>query len=390
MNTVVTPTHPLDPRVLAAFTLLVFTTSGTIHLQTPLLGQFGAEFHASSSAVGWIPTLTFGGFFAGTVFLVPLGDRVDKRPLILAQMFALVVALLAMAFATSLAMAVAASFAIGFFCGLSQHSIPFASELALPEERGRVVGTVLSGVFTGLLFARVVSGLIAQNWSWRWSYVVGAAIVAIAGVIAFFTVPSSSTRSRLSYIELLRSVVQLFKQQPKIRHPSAVQFFTGLCYGGFWATMAAMLLATHGYGPAIAGLIGIPGAAGILVARYAGRWMDKSGIAPVVTLGVSTIIVAELIFGLAAVSIAFVIIGVALLDCGLRATLVANQTAVTHAAPDARSRATTIFTAHMWGGNAVGAMLGSYAYTHWGWHAVCAIGVVAAVVALSIARSTNR
>ena len=118
--------------------------------------------------------------------------------------------------------------------------------------------------------------------------------------------------------------------------------------------------------------------------------MDKSGIAPVVTLGVSTIIVAELIFGFAAVSIAFVIIGVALLDCGLRATLVANQTAVTHAAPDARSRATTIFTAHMWGGNAVGAMIGSYAYAHWGWHAVCAIGVVAAVVALSIARSTNR
>ena len=385
-----TTPHPIDRRVLAALTLLVFATSGTIHFQTPLLGQFGAEFNASPSAVGWIPTCTFGGFFAGTFFLVPLGDRVDKRSLILAQMFALVVALLAMALATTLATAVAASFAIGFFCGLSQHSIPLASELALPDERGRVIGTVLSGVFMGLLFARVMSGLIAQNWSWRWSYVVGAAIVAVAGVIAIFTVPSSSTRSQLSYFELLRSVARLFVQQPSIRHPSAVQFFTGLCYGGFWATMATMLLATHGYGPAVAGLIGIPGAAGILVARYAGRWMDKSGIAPVVTLGVSTIIVAELVFGFAALSVVFVIIGVALLDCGLRAALVANQTSVTHAAPDARSRATTIFTAHMWGGNAVGAMIGSTAYAHWGWYAVCAIGVAAAVVALTIARSTNR
>jgi predicted MFS family arabinose efflux permease len=379
----------LDRRVLAVLTLLVFATSGTIHFQTPLLGKLAAEFNASPSAIGWIPTLTFGGFFLGTLFLVPLGDRIDKRRLIIVQSIALFVALVVMAFATSLAMAAAASFAIGVFCGLSQHSIPLASELAQPAERGRVVGTVLSGVFTGLLFARVVSGLIAENWSWRWSYAVGASIVGIAAVIAMFMVPSSTTRSRLTYPQLLRSVGRLFIEQPRIRHPSAVQFFTGLCYGGFWATLAAMLLATYGYGPAVAGLIGIPGAAGIVVARYAGRWMDRSGIAPVVTVGVSTIIVAHIVFGFAAWSIAFIVVGVALLDCGLRATLVANQTAVTHAAPDARSRATTIFTAHMWGGNSVGAMIGSYAYAHWGWFAVCAIGVAASLVALSIARVTN-
>jgi predicted MFS family arabinose efflux permease len=154
--------------------------------------------------------------------------------------------------------------------------------------------------------------------------------------------------------------------------------------------MSAMLLASYGYGPAIAGLIGIPGAAGILIARYAGRWMDKSGIGPVVTAGVSTIIVSQLVFGLAPISIAFIVIGVALLDCGLRAALVANQTAVTHAAPDARSRATTIFTSHMWGGNAAGAALASVAYAHWGWYAVCAIGAIAASTALIIARATNR
>src|SRR6185369_7158381 len=132
------------------------------------------------------------------------------------------------------------------------------------------------------------------------------------------------------------------------------------------------------------------GAAGILVARPAGRWMDRSGIAPVVAAGVSIIIVAEIVFGFALSSIAFVIVGVALLDCGLRASLVANQTAVTHAAPEARSRATTIFTAHMWGGNSVGAMIASFAYAHWGWYAVCAIGIAASLVALSIARATNR
>ena len=382
--------QPLNRRLLVILTLLVFATSGTIHLQTPLLGQIGAEFNASPGAVGWIPTLTFAGFFAGTLLLVPLGDRVDKRWLIAGQVVALLVALLAMASARSIVIASAASFMIGFCCGLSQHAIPLASELAQPAERGRVVGTILSGVFTGLLFARVMSGQIAEHFSWRWSYIVGAAVVAVAGVAAMSMIPSVPPKSRLSYLDLLRSLSALYVRHPRIRHPSAVQFFTGLCYGGFWATIAGMLLSVHGYGPAVAGLIGIPGAAGVFIARPAGRWMDRHGIAPVVTAGVTTLIAAHIVFGFALASIVFVVIGVAMLDCGLRATLVANQTSATNAAPEARSRATTIFTAHMWGGNAVGAMIASYAYAHWGWYAVCAIGVAASLTALMIARVTNR
>jgi predicted MFS family arabinose efflux permease len=381
--------QPLTRRLLVVLALLVFSTAGTIHFQTPLLGQLAAEFNASPAAVGWIPTLTFGGFFAGTLFLVPLGDRIDKRPLIIGQVTALIIASLVMAFAPSLVVATAASFMIGFCCGISQHAIPLATELAQPQERGRVVGTVLSGVFTGLLYARVISGLIAERFSWRWSYIVGAAVITLVGCAALFVIPSVPPKSRLPYFQLLRSVGALFLRHPRIRHPSAVQFFTGLCYGGFWATVAGMLSAVHGYGPAIAGLIGIPGAAGIFVARPAGRWMDRSGVAPVVTAGIALIIAAQLVFGFAVASIAFVVIGAAMLDCGLRATLVANQTAVTNAAPDARSRATTIFTSHMWAGNAVGAMLASFAYSHWGWIAVCAIGVGASLVALLIARITN-
>ena len=384
------PQPTLTPRLLLVLTLVVFSTSGTIHLQTPLLGQLAAEFHATPSAIGWIPTCTFGGFFAGTLLLVPLGDRVDKRTLISGQIAALFVSLLAMAFAPTLGIATAASFAIGFCCGLSQHAIPLASELAQPSERGRVIGTILSGVFTGLLMARVLSGQIAEHWSWRWSYIVAAALVAMVGIAASFAIPSLPARTRLPYLELLKSVGELYVRHRRIRHPSAVQFFTGLCYGGFWATVAGMLLSVHGYGPAVAGLIGIPGAAGIFIARPAGKWMDRHGIAPVVAAGVTTIIIAEFVFGFALSSIVFVVAGVALLDCGLRATLVANQTAATHAAPEARSRATTIFTAHMWGGNSVGAAIGSYAYAHWGWLSVCAIGVSASLVALVIATITNR
>ena len=384
------PSTPLTRRVLVVLTLLVFATAGTIHFQTPLLGQIGAECHTSPSAVGWIPTLTFGGFFAGTLLLVPLGDKLDKRQLILGQLSCLIVALLAMAIAPSLALAAAASFFIGVCCGISQHVVPLVSELADPGDRGRLVGTVLSGVFTGLLFARVVSGQIAEHFDWRWTYVFGAALIGVIGSLAWLTLPRVAPQSRLPYLELLKSVGALYLRHPRIRHPSAVQFFLGLCYGGFWATIAGMLLAVHGLGPGIVGLLGIPGAAGILVARPAGRWMDRSGIAPVVTLGITLVVTAYVTFGFATASIVFVIIGAMLLDCGLRATMVANQTQVTSAAPEARSRSTTIFTSHMWGGNSVGALLASLAYAQWGWIGVCALGVAASATAFVIARITNR
>ena len=151
-----------------------------------------------------------------------------------------------------------------------------------------------------------------------------------------------------------------------------------------------MALALHGLGPAATGLIGLSGAAGILVARPAGRWMDRRGVAPVVSAGIVGVVAAYLVLGLAPASVMFVILGAALLDCGLRATIVANQTLVSSAIPDARSRSMTIFTAHMWGGNAVGALIASAAFTQWGWSGVCAIGIAASSTALVLARMTNR
>ena len=384
------PRNPLTRRLLIVLTLLVFSTAGTIHFQTPLLGLIAKDFQASPAAVGWIPTLTFGGFFVGTFFLVPLGDRLDKRLLIINQLIALIAALLGMAVAPTLAIAAIASFMIGFFCGLSQHVVPLVSELADHGERGRIVGTVLSGVFTGLLFSRVVAGQIAEHFDWRWAYVFGAVLCAIVGVAAFVTMPRVAPQSRLPYFALLKSVGQLFVRHRAIRHPSAVQFFLGLCYGGFWATIAGMLLSVHGLGPGVAGLLGIPGAAGVFVARPAGRWMDRSGILPVVTVGISLVIAAYATFGLGTASVVFIVIGALLLDCGLRATMVANQTQVSNAAPDARSRSMSIYTSHMWGGNAVGALIASTAYAQWGWLGVCAIGIIASSIALVLARVTNK
>lgn len=369
---------------------LVLSTSATIHYQTPMLGLIGSEFHSDAQATGWIATLSFAGYLTGTLFLVPLGDRFDKRSLILGQVAVLVIALLGMAAAPSLLALAGVSFVAGICTSVSQHVVALVAERARPDERGRQVGAVMSGMFIGILLGRVAGGQIADHVGWRWTYVVGAALVLVAGIATALVLPKTPTKSRLGYGALLRSMAQLFLRNPAVRYPSAVQFFLGICYGGFWATLASMLMLLHGFGPSIAGLIGIPGAAGILVARPAGRWLDRSGGGPVGTIGIVAVIAAFATFALAQYSIFAVIAGAILLDCGLRATMVANQTLVTTAVPEARSRATTIFAAHMWGGNALGALVMSIALARWGWFAVCGLSAVSALAALSIQRLTVR
>jgi predicted MFS family arabinose efflux permease len=368
----------LGRGLMALLAVSVFTTASAMHFQTPMLGRIALEFGADAAAVGWIPTLSFAGFFTGTLLLVPLGDRYDKRLLILVKLAGLIAAVLAMAGAPSLPVLWAASFAVGLGTSVSGHVVPLVAGLADPAERGRAVGTVLSGLFLGILFARVVGGIVAASLGWRWMYVISAGMLSAVGIALVLRLPSTAPHASDSYAALLRSLGRLFASGRALRRASATQFLLGIGYGGFWATLAPMMQATHGLGPAAAGLIGIPGAAGILISRSAGRWMDRRGAAPVVTTGIALVMAAFAVFGAGAVWVAALVLGAVLLDCGLRAAMVANQTLVNSVDAKARSRLNTIFAAHIWGGNAVGAFLASSAYAHAGWWAMCAIAFGAA------------
>jgi predicted MFS family arabinose efflux permease len=360
----------------------VFTGAGTIHYQTPMLAAFAAEFHADAAAVGWVATLTFGGFLAGTFFLVPLGDRFDKRRLILIELAVLVVALLVMASAPTLPALIAASLIVGITSGFAQLVIPLTAELAPPEKRGRVMGTLLACLFLGILFGRLSGGLIAQFLGWRWTYVAAAVMLLSLAPALILWLPSMPSKTQLGYGRLIRSLFGFLRDNATLRRASTIQFLLGISYGGFWATVAPMMLALHGFGPAQTGLLAIPGAAGILVSQPAGRWTDRHGGFPVVTAGVSLVLAAYVVLAFAPLWVAAVIVGAVLLDSGLRSAIVANQTLITAVAPEARSRFNTVFGAHIWGGNAVGAFLASTALANWGWTAVCAIAVSASCLAL--------
>jgi len=365
-------------------TATTFAAASGIHYQTPMLGAMAAEFGVDGAAIGWIPTLTFGGFLAGIVFLVPLGDKLDKRRLIITLHAAAVLALVAAAGASGLASAAAAGFVIGLCSCFAQVIVPLVAELAPSETRGRAVGTVLSALFLGILFARVTGGFVAAHFGWRAMYLIAAGLLALLAPFLIARLPHTAPKTALGYPQLMASLIALVRTHPDMRRVIAIQLCLGICYGGFWATIATMLLTTHHLGPTIAGLIGIPGAAGVLIARAAGRWLDLRGPGPVVVTGTSVIVLAYCVFAFGVWWPVALAVGAAFLDCGLRATMVANQTLVNSLAPEARARSNTVFGFSVWSGNAVGAFVASIALAASGWLAVCAISVLAAAAALAV------
>ncbi|OGA05055.1 MAG: hypothetical protein A2W68_08175 [Betaproteobacteria bacterium RIFCSPLOWO2_02_64_14] len=361
-----------------------FIVAGGIHYQTPMLAAIAAEFQADAATTGWIPTCSFGGMLLGILFFVPLGDRIDKRALVLAKIVVLALAQALMAAAPSIAVLAAGSLVTGICSSLLQSFIAITAETAHPEHRGRALGTQLAAMFSGILFARIVGGLIATHIGWRYSYMLYGGMLLMIIPVLWARLPSSRPTTQASYRDLLWSIYRLLRAHGGIRRAAAIQFMFGICYGGFWAVAAPMLATLHRVGPTGAGLLGIPGAAGIFVARPAGRWMDRAGIMPVVLTGICAMLAAWIAMGFGVWSVAAVVIGAILLDCGLRTAMVANQTLVNSAVPDSRARANTLFGVHVWSGNAVGAFLTSWTLAHFGWLAVCGVAMTAIVIALLI------
>jgi predicted MFS family arabinose efflux permease len=370
--------------LMALLVVSAFIVAGGIHYQTPMLAAIAAEFQADAATTGWIPTCSFGGMLLGITFFVPLGDRIDKRTLVLAKIVVLVLAQALMAAAPSVAVLAAASLATGICSSLLQSFIAITAETAHPDHRGRAMGTQLMALFSGILFARIAGGLIATHIGWRYSYMLYGGMLLMIIPVLWTRLPGTRPTSQASYRDLLWSMYRLLRAHGGIRRAVAIQFMFGICYGGFWAVAAPMLAALHRVGPTGAGLIGIPGAAGILVARPAGRWTDRAGVMPVVLAGICSMLAAWIAMGFGVWSVAAVFVGAILLDCGLRATMVANQTLVNSAVPDSRARANTLFGLHVWSGNAVGAFLTSWTFAHFGWLAVCGVAMTASVIALLI------
>ncbi|OMD03556.1 MFS transporter [Paenibacillus sp. FSL R5-0636] len=371
------------------FILILAIASGlsvaNMYYNQPLLAEIGRTFNASSNAVGYVSMLTQIGYALGMLFFVPLGDIRERRTLISGLLIAVSLSLIGFATAQNLTWMYIASFAIGITTVVPQVIIPLSAELALPEERGKVIGTVMSGLFFGILLARTISGIIGDMFGWRAMYWIAAVVMLLLSLILYRLIPATKPDNNSSYSDLLKSMGQLIRRYSTLRESSLI----GACmFGGFsvfWTSLAFFLEGEpYHYSSSITGLFGLIGVAGAAGAPFIGRLADR--IAPKKIVGILLLItlIAYGFFGLAGFTIWSLIAGVIILDLGVQGSQISNQTRIYALEPAARSRINTVFMVSTFTGGAIGSTLGSFAWQHWGWSGVCLMGGTLVVAALCI------
>lgn len=362
----------------------------TLYYSQPMLGVLGASIDASNRAIGLVPTLTQLGYALGILLLAPLGDRYDRRKIILAKGAVLIAALLLAASASGIKSLLLASLVIGLAATLAQDIVPAAATLAPEAHRGKVVGTVMTGVLLGILLSRVISGFVADHFGWRIMFAGAAVSIALIWLAIWRGLPKFKPTTQLAYTALLGSLGDLWKRHGALRRAAWAQGLISIGFSAFWSTLAIML---HGapfhLGSAAAGAFGLAGAAGALAAPVAGRIADRRGPELVTRLGAALTALAFSTMALSPLLGAhaqlWLLIACAIgFDLGVQATLIAHQTLVYSIEPAARSRLNAVLFVGMFIGMAAGAVLGSLLFAQWGWMAVTALATTSALAALAV------
>lgn len=382
----------LSRATLAAMAFACGAVVANIYYVQPLLGVIGAAFPGAGTWVRLLPTANQLGFAIGLLLLVPLGDGMDRRALIFAQLAELALALVAAALAPGPGMLFASMVLIGIGATLAQQIVPLAAELASPARRGATVGTVMSGLLSGILLGRVVSGTLAALLGWRAVFGLGVGLAGVIAVLLALTLPRGVAKERLSYRRLLASLLALFVELPALRRAALVQAALFGAFSAFWATLALHLAGPpFRLGSSAAGLFGLVGLAGVLAAPLAGRISDRRGSRPVIALGALLTLVAWAVF-MALDRLAGLIAGTILLDLGVQMALIAHQSVIYALRPEARSRINTVFVTVMFAGGAAGSACGGLAFGIGGWRAVGGLGLALGMAGLfgHLRRSTLR
>ncbi len=375
----------LNQVTLTIMSIACGLTVANVYLNQPLLKEIGEAFHANARQAGAVTTLTQIGYTLGILLIVPLGDALERRRLILILLTAVTLALALAACAPTLVWLAAAGLLIGLTTIIPQIVIPLAASLVDADQRGRIVGRVSSGLLIGILGSRVISGFLGQNLGWRSVFTIGAALMVALALAVLKWFPQSQTTATMPYGELMRSLPALLREEPALRQACLFQAMAFGSFTAFWTALPFFLSTPpYHYGPATAGLFGLVGIGGACAAPLVGKMADRRGPFWANGIAMSLVLLSYLIFRAGGTQLIGLIFGVLLLDVGVQANQVANQTRLFSLRPDARNRLNAVYMVCAYSGGSMGSFLGAWAWQRSGWPGVCTVGLTLLVIALIV------
>jgi len=368
--------HPALSRSLVVLMALACgVVVANIYYAQPLVGLIGPAVGLSPETASLVVTLTQVGYGAGLVLLVPLGDLLENRRLVVVTLCSTVVALLVAAVAPTASLFLTAAFLIGVTSVAVQMLVPLAAHMAPEASRGQVVGNVMSGLLLGILLARPVSSLIADSLGWR--AVFGLSAVAMIGfaVLLWRVLPQRRPKGQSSYGTLLGSLGRLLVRTPVLQRRTVYQTMMFASFSLYWTSVPLLLMGApfHLSQRGIA-LFALSGAAGALVAPIAGRIADRGWTRPATGFALAMAALSFFVARAGEGSIALLVLAGLLLDMGVQMNMVLGQRAIYSLGAETRSRMNAIYMAIFFLGGAAGSALAGYAFAVGGWAPVTWIG----------------
>lgn len=381
------------PTTLSKTTLLLMAVAcglcaGANYFNQPLLNSMVKSLHISDAQAASTVTMAQVSYGLGLLFLVPLGDMLERRRLILSLMLLAACGMLLSGLsglAGSFALLAAGTLMAGVFSVAAQILVPMAATFAAPGTSGRAVGLVMSGLLVGILASRSVAGILSGLGGWSTVYWVGAICTALMAVMLSRALPKAAPTAPVGYGEVMRSLGQLIRQRPRLRSRALIGGAGFATVSVLFSSMA-LLLAGPGFelSDVMIGLIGIVGIAGALMANVAGRMADKGLEQSTTMAGAVLMLLGWFCLWLGGSSIWWFLLGLLVVDGALQALHISNQNVVYALAPQARSRINAVYMTTYFLGASIGSALGSWAWLHHGWNGASLMGVVLGLMTLCV------
>lgn len=377
--------HPeLTPSLLWVMAIATGLIVANLYYNQPLLDDMARTFHVGSGKAGQVGGLTQLGYATGMLFIAPLADMIRRKRLIMVCLALAAVALVLAGMAKGINLLIVASYLVGIFSLIPQLLVPMTAHLAKPEERGSKIGFVMSGLLLGILLSRTISGFVGAHLGWRAMFYIAAGIMVVIWLLLFFLLPEVEPEYNGTYGALMKSLATLIKEEQALRVAAIRGALCFACFSAFWVTLTFLLRENFNKGSDVAGLFGLVGAFGALAAGLMGKLSDKMDAYKLSAFTLLLIVVSFVIFYFSAYSFIGLIIGVIVMDMGVQATHISNQSLIFALRPEARNRINTIYMVTYFIGGGIGTYLAGQAWARYKWTGVCLLGIALSVVAVIV------